>query len=399
MPLFVTHFLHWTRRHPVLALLLGGGLGLIVYWQMAPSPGMPGTQKLAQARTVPGLSGERVTLEKTLLDVQRENEQLRLSLDEHRHTLVRLEQAQQRQERERQDQLAAQERRLEEALQRAQAPPPTVAPPPPQRPAALPRLSPAPPAPASPAPTIRILRSDKPPSFGGPGPTLPRADAPYLPPGSYAVGTLVTGVFATSRVGGALPVLFAVSAPFAGPFHFVTGAPPVATALPVQGCLVLGKAQADLAALRVVVQLTTLSCVFPDGQTFERPLVGYATGQDGTLGLPGRLETREGAYLAKTFLTSLLAGAGEAFALAKRTVVVTPFGGTISTQSGNVGEMAGYAALAQAAARLSEWYLGQADKLLPVLWAESGMPVRLVLQEGVALDGLPTTATLMQGGQ
>ena len=72
----------------------------------------------------------------------------------------------------------------------------------------------------------------------------------------------------------------------------------------------LGKAHADLArALRVVVQLTTLSCVFPDGQTFERPLVGYATGQDGTLGLPGRLETREGAYLAKTFLTSLLAGA------------------------------------------------------------------------------------------
>ena len=233
----------------------------------------------------------------------------------------------------------------------------------------------------------------------GPAPTLPRSDAPYLPPGSYAVGKLVTGVFATSRTGGALPVLFAVSAPFAGPFQVAIGAPPIATALPVHGCLVLGKAQADLAALRVIVQFTTLSCVFPDGHTFERPLVGYATGQDGTLGLPGRLETREGTYLAKTFLTSLLAGAGEAFALAKRTVVVTPFGGTVSTQNGNVGEMAGYAALAQAASRLSEWYLGQADKLLPVLWAESGMPVRLVLQEGLSLDGLPTTATLMQGGQ
>ena len=265
MPLFLTHLLHWTRRHPVLALLLGGGLGLVVYWQTTPSPALPVAKKLAQAG--PGLDGKRVTLEKTLLDVQRENEQLRLTLNEHQQAMIRLEQAQQRQERERQAQRAAQEHRLEEALQRAQAsrpaaPPPVATPPRPSRPAAASRGSPhrrwaRRQRPAS-APTIRILRSDKPPSFVGPAPTLPRSDAPYLPPGSYAVGKLVTGVFATSRTGGALPVLFAVSAPFAGPFQVAIGAPPIATALPVQGCLVLGKAQADLAALRVIVQLTTL---------------------------------------------------------------------------------------------------------------------------------------------
>ena len=33
-------------------------------------------------------------------------------------------------------------------------------------------------------------------------------------------------------------------------------------------------------------------------------------------------------YLARTFLTSLMAGASEAFALAKRTTIVTPLGGT-----------------------------------------------------------------------
>ena len=78
--------------------------------------------------------------------------------------------------------------------------------------------------------------------------------------------------------------------------------------MPIAGCLILGKAQADLASARVLVQLDTLSCVFPDGATFERPLKGYATGVDGTLGLPGRLETRDAAYLARTFLTSLDGG-------------------------------------------------------------------------------------------
>ena len=164
--------------------------------------------------------------------------------------------------------------------------------------------------------------------------------------------------------------------------------------MPIAGCLILGKAQADLASARVLVQLDTLSCVFPDGATFERPLKGYATGVDGTLGLPGRLETRDAAYLARTFLTSLMAGASEAFALAKRTTIVTPLGGTLTTQTGQVGETAGFAALAQAAAQLSQFYLQQAERLMPVLWAESGSPAHLVLQEGLALDGLPTTTTL-----
>ena len=402
MPLFVTHLVQWIRRHPVLALGLGGALGLVGYGQLLPTPPRSLATTPAQPAAVPGLSGARVTLEKTLLEVQRDNEQLRLTLGEQRDILARLEQAQQRQEQERQTQQAAQEQRLAAALQQAQAVR-TAAPSPPPRPVpaattGAPR-TPTASAAAAPAPLIRILRSATPPSFTGQTPPLAPPDAAYVPPGSYAVGKLVTGVFASSRVGGALPVLFAVSAPFAGPFQVALGTPPVATALPIHGCLVLGKAQADLAALRVIVQLTTLSCVFPDGHTFERPLVGYATGQDGTLGLPGRLETREGTYLAKTFLTSLLAGAADAFSLAKRTVVVTPFGGTVNTQTGTVGEMAGYSALAHAAARLSDWYLSQADKLLPVLWAESGLPVRLVLQEGLSLDGLPTPTTLVQEGR
>jgi len=77
----------------------------------------------------------------------------------------------------------------------------------------------------------------------------------------------------------------------------------LATALPIEGCFLFGKAQADLASSRVIVQLELLSCVFPDGATFERPIKGYATGVDGTLGIVGRLEHRDTAVLARTFLT------------------------------------------------------------------------------------------------
>jgi conjugal transfer pilus assembly protein TraB len=410
MPVFLQALLQWTRRRPALALLLGGGVGLLAYWQLQPAP--VARPKVAQAQAVPGLGAERAILEKTLLDVQKDNEQLRLTLQEQQRTLQQMQQTQATAERERQAAAQAQEQRLEDLVRRAQqtqtarpAPKPKLQPapaPPVTRTASTPTaVVPEPPAGVVPrAAGIQILRSSTAASFAGPPPSAARADTPYLPAGAYAEGRLVTGVFATSRQGGALPVLFAVTKPFDGLFQLQgPGLRPLATALPVEGCLILGKAQADLGSQRVLVQLDTLSCVFPDGATFERPLKGYATGEDGTLGLFGQLETRDSAYLARTFLTSLLSGAAEAFALAKRTVVVTPFGGTQSTlQGGAVGETAGFSALASATAQLSQFYLQQAAQLLPVLWAPSGTRARLILQEGLPLEGLPTATTLVEGG-
>jgi hypothetical protein len=410
MPLFLHALLAWVRRRPAVALLGSGLVGWLLSASWSPAP--PVTRPVvAKAQTMPGVGAERAVMEKTLLDVQKENATLKETMEEHARTLYQIQQAQQAAERERQAAMQAQEHRLEEVLtraQQAQRPPPIPAPrpaPTPQRPP-VPLVVPRPtaaPAKSTPAGEqgvkIRILRSDKAASFAGSPPSVTRGDTPFLPAGSYAEGRLVTGVFATSRIGGALPVLFAVTKAFHGPFQLGgPGLRPIATALPIEGCLILGKAQADLASSRVLVQLDTLSCVFPDSATFERPLKGYATGVDGTLGLVGHLETRDTAYLARTFLTSLMAGASEAFALAKRTTIVTPLGGTLTAQTGHVGETAGFAALAQAAAQLSQFYLQQAERLMPVLWTASGSPARLVLQEGLALEGLPTSTMLSSRG-
>jgi conjugal transfer pilus assembly protein TraB len=405
MPMFVQALLTWSRRRPILALLGSGLIGWLVYWQLAPSPPVA-RPAIAKAQSIPGLGAERAVMEKTLLDVQKENATLKGALQDQEKTLRQMQQAFQAAERERHAAASAQEQRLEEVLRRAQQPqtPPPAAQaraatkpqPAPQRATAVVR---EPPASAQHGAKISILRSDKSASFLGPPPSVTRADTPYLPAGSFAEGRVITGVMATSRAGGALPMLFTVSQEFHAPFQLQgAGVNPLATALPIQGCFIFGKAQADLGASRVIIQLELLSCVFPDGATFERPLKGYAVGLDGTLGLVARVESRDSAVLAKTFLTSLLAGAGEAFASARRTVQITPFGGQQSAVTGNVGELAGFSALSNAAAQLSQFYLQQASQLLPVLWVESGTPARLVLQEGLALEGLPTTTTVSLRG-
>ena len=337
---FSTRCVAWSRRRPAVALLGSGLLGWLLYGYLSPSPPVA-RPVVAKTQTVPGIGTERAVMEKTLLDVQKDNATLKGALQDQERTLHQIQQAQQAAERERQAAMQAQEHRLEEILtraQQAQRPPQAPAPRPHRNHSRSPHRLSRPGAAlregrhllrGEQGVKVRILRSDKAASFAGPPPSVTRGDTPYLPAGSYAEGRLVTGVFATSRIGGALPVLFAVTKTFHGPFQLGgPGLGPLATALPIAGCLILGKAQADLASARVLAQLDTLSCVFPDGATFARPIKGYATGVDGTLGLPGRLETRDAAYLARTFLTSLMAGASEAFALAKRTTIMTPLGGT-----------------------------------------------------------------------
>jgi hypothetical protein len=93
-------------------------------------------------------------------------------------------------------------------------------------------------------------------------------------------------------------------------------------------------------------------------------------------------------------MASLISGAAEAFARAEATTVVTPLGGSLNTVTGDVGKYAAFSALSQASARLADFYLSQAEQLLPVVWVEAGTSVQLVLQQGITIDGLPAVATV-----
>jgi hypothetical protein len=75
-------------------------------------------------------------------------------------------------------------------------------------------------------------------------------------------------------------------------------------------------------------------------------------------------------------------------------LTLTPLGGSQTTVTGDVGRYAAFAALANGTARLADYYRAQAEKLLPVVWVETGQDVHLVLQQGLTLEGLAATAAV-----
>ena len=232
------------------------------------------------------------------------------------------------------------------------------------------------PAPAPPS-RLRILRPGG--AEAAPAPTSPLPPPPQpaggpwvrLPIGSLVTGQLLTGAFATKVRGDALPVLVDLRSAYSGPND---------TEIPLEGCLMIGKATADLTSVRARVEAVSLSCVLPDGTSFERAVRGYFTGEDGTLGVPGRWEFRSGRWLA-----NLLSAMGTTAAGVYADVA-------IAKELGLAGAILGDVGTSETTTRIQEFFLERAEEILPVVWIESQTPVYVVMLEGVTVEGLPAVA-------
>ena len=231
-------------------------------------------------------------------------------------------------------------------------------------------------------PTLRILRPGAPPGVpGSPGVEQQqppqqqqgvRPGGPWvrLPLGATVTGELMTGAFATKIRGDALPVLVQLRSAYTGPND---------TEIPLEDCLLIGKATADISSVRARVEAVSLSCVLPDGTAFERQVKGYFTGKDGTLGVPGKWEFRSGRWLA-----NLLSAMG--------TVAAGVYADIKIAEALGGADILGSISASDTTNRIQDFFIERAEEILPVVWIESGSPVYVVMLEGLTIEGLPAEA-------
>lgn len=372
-------------RRPGVVLLGCVVIGAIVYFNLQPSL-QPAAQPEPKTKPIPGQGEGRAALHKSLVEMQQQLAQA----NEEKAAFMREMKAQvttMQQEREAEALRFQEQRRFfEETLKRLQQTParqtslPRATPP--KQPPVLPVV--ASPPPANDGAKVRILRHERGTQQLERLPQRAnRQEVAYLQRGSFAKGAVITGVLASTRTGGGLPMLIAVKEEFIAPRQLQgPGIHTRATSVPLQGCFVMGVAAGDPASQRVHVQLEWLSCVMPDGAAFEQPLKGYVTGMDGTYGIVAQLTRHDSAVLTRAFLTALIQEASAAFALTRSQLIVAP----------NAGGPLPFSGVQTGLQKITDFYLEQAQYLLPTLWVESGAQVHVVVQEGTALDGYPTVA-------
>ena len=196
-----------------------------------------------------------------------------------------------------------------------------------------------------------------------------------IPPGSYVKAKLMTGVEAPE--GKTFPVLLQLD------FAYII---PNQKRLDLSGCFMIAKSQGDLSTERVQMQATKLSCVSNSGKMFERDINGFvADDKDNSFAVVGSVNSKQDRVAAMGFLTSVVEGVGKAIQQGQTTQTTNPLGGSSSVVSGDKLAYLGAGGAQNAAGLVTQWYMRQAQNLLPTINVGSGQDVWVIMQDTVKL--------------
>lgn len=211
------------------------------------------------------------------------------------------------------------------------------------------------------------------------------AERTYLPAGSFARATVLSGVTAPTGGNAAqnpMPLLLEVT-------HFANL--PNDFKANVRRCFVTANATGDISSERVLVRLDRLSCMNKAGRAVDVRVQGYVTGEDGKAGVRARLVTRSGQAIASALFTGAISGLGKAVSLsAQRTTTYTS--GAVGSSVDNAWAAGIGEGVDSAMDRIVNYYLKLADKIFPVLELDSGREVDIVLAQGLSIVFEPPKA-------
>jgi len=280
-------------------------------------------------------------------------------------------------------------------------PPPSALPPPPPAPrgpatGAVPAMPPGVPpapvssalplqAPAAPA-LMRIAVTDRAATSAPPPATTDARTVSTFLPVSFTRGTLLGGLDAPT--GGQSqsnphPVLIRLSDNSVLPNRFRGE---------YRDCFVIAAGYGDISSERAYLRTENLSCVRTDGAALEVRIQGSVYGEDGKVGMRGRLVTKQGQMLANALLAGVVSGIGQGLATSSTSYSTSALG-TIATASGADAYRAGLGTgVGRALDRLAQYYIKLAENTFPVIEVDAGREIDVVITKGVRID-LPPPGT------
>jgi conjugal transfer pilus assembly protein TraB len=156
-------------------------------------------------------------------------------------------------------------------------------------------------------------------------------------------------------------------------------------------CFVVAAGYGDISSERAYLRTESLSCVRSDGATLEVKIQGSIYGEDGKVGMRGRLVTKQGQMLANALLAGVVSGIGQGLATSS-TEYSTSALGTVASATGSEAYRAGLGSgVGKALDRLAQYYIKLAENTFPVIEVDAGREVDVVITKGVRID-VPMTS-------
>jgi conjugal transfer pilus assembly protein TraB len=209
----------------------------------------------------------------------------------------------------------------------------------------------------------------------------------YLPPG-FMKARLLTGIDALASrdaTSNPEPLIARVQAPAVLPNDVKAN---------LSGCFVVGNATGSLAKERVEVQLVSLSCVdFDERSVVDQPIKGFFVDTDGKKGLSGKVVTRAGAALARSFIAGTVSGFSSSIENSFGNLSTSALGSVRSLDAADAAKSGFAGGLAKSSDKLTDFYLDLARQAGPIVEVGAAKDVVVVIQEGVTLEIKPTAGS------
>jgi conjugal transfer pilus assembly protein TraB len=155
-------------------------------------------------------------------------------------------------------------------------------------------------------------------------------------------------------------------------------------------CFVVAAGYGDISSERAYLRTESLSCVRQDGAALEVKIQGSVYGEDGKVGMRGRLVTKQGQMLANALMAGVISGIGQGISTANTTYSTSALG-SVATTTGSDALKAGLGSgVGKALDRLAQYYIKLAEQTFPIIEIDAGREIDVVLTKGVRIEGTET---------
>lgn len=220
----------------------------------------------------------------------------------------------------------------------------------------------------------------------------PKSARSYIPETAYVKGVLLGGIVVSTSIGSAsepVPVIIRITDRGNLPKNFD---------IDLTHCQIMGSSYGDLSSERAVIRAEVLSCKDSVNELiYTTKIAGLIYGDDGMNGIKGKVVQTSSKHLKNAMIGGVISGFAGA-AKGQDQVIVSSFG-MGSTKKKNMGDMlqeGGFAGASNAAEKIADYYIKQAESMSPVLLVSGGTKVDIVFTKGVYLGALDVQEKLQQ---
>lgn len=205
---------------------------------------------------------------------------------------------------------------------------------------------------------------------------------PAMPAGSFFEGVLLNGMDAPTSATtqkNPVPTTLRIKSDAVLPNKY---------SVDVKECFALASGFGVLSSERAMLRTETFSCVRKDGKIIEGKMEGYIVGEDGRVGMRGRLVSKQGQMIAKTLVAGGLSGLAQG--MTPQTIPQLSLGdnSTTRTQSADASTIlqTGVAkGFSTSANEIAKFYIEMAREMTPVVEIDAGRKVTIMLVKGIEL--------------